>query len=472
MNEEYIIIRDRESALNPVYWNSVLQTSEKVLKIYGKALSKEFNIFSNGRMNSIMIKKEWEEIGEYISENILKDKKYFSNIVIKTNLAGKKILDYINILQKTDLSKIKTKRLIKKLENIRDLFMEYDAASIYSWFISGDILKHKIEKVLCLSKEEFEVVSLPAQKTFSTQMEIDILEAIVSNEKIEKESKKLSKKYYWIPFGYDGPIIWDNIYFINKINEKPKDIARKELSVIYNHEKQVNTHKAKIEKKLTNKLKYLIRILHYITTWTDERKMLEFQLFYYYFKILKELEKRYSIPLINLKYLFYEELNKIEYNKEDLIRTSNERINHEFMLITENSIYRIGNSEELKYIKEKIKNNLEINMVKGIVVSKGKESRYIAKAKILLSPKDNYKITEEDILVASMTSPDYVPAMQKAMGFITDEGGITSHAAIVAREMKKPCIIGTRIGSKFFHDGDVIEMDMEKGIVRILERAK
>jgi pyruvate,water dikinase len=67
-----------------------------------------------------------------------------------------------------------------------------------------------------------------------------------------------------------------------------------------------------------------------------------------------------------------------------------------------------------------------------------------------------------------MTRPDYLPAMQKASAFVTDEGGITCHAAIIAREMKKPCIIGTKIASKIIKDGDMVEVDADKGVVRIL----
>lgn len=76
------------------------------------------------------------------------------------------------------------------------------------------------------------------------------------------------------------------------------------------------------------------------------------------------------------------------------------------------------------------------------------------------------KVKEGDILVTQMTFPAFLPAMSRAAGFVTDEGGITCHAAIVAREMKKPCIIGTRKATKVFKDGDRVEVDAEKGIAR------
>jgi pyruvate,water dikinase len=58
--------------------------------------------------------------------------------------------------------------------------------------------------------------------------------------------------------------------------------------------------------------------------------------------------------------------------------------------------------------------------------------------------------------------------MRKAGAIITDIGGITSHAAIVSREMKKPCIIATKIATQVLKDGDLVEVDADNGVVRIL----
>jgi len=71
-----------------------------------------------------------------------------------------------------------------------------------------------------------------------------------------------------------------------------------------------------------------------------------------------------------------------------------------------------------------------------------------------------------------MTTPELIGGMRKASAFVTDEGGIISHAAIIAREMKKPCIIGTKIATKVLKDGDLVEVDADRGVVRILKRAK
>ena len=56
--------------------------------------------------------------------------------------------------------------------------------------------------------------------------------------------------------------------------------------------------------------------------------------------------------------------------------------------------------------------------------------------------------------------------MKKAAAFVTDGGGILCHAAIMARELKKPCVIGTKIATQVLKDGDLVEVDADKGIVR------
>lgn len=75
------------------------------------------------------------------------------------------------------------------------------------------------------------------------------------------------------------------------------------------------------------------------------------------------------------------------------------------------------------------------------------------------------------ILVTAYTAPEFVPAMKNAIAIVTDTGGITSHAAIVSRELGKACVIGTKIATATLKDGDIIEVDANKGIIRILKRA-
>lgn len=87
------------------------------------------------------------------------------------------------------------------------------------------------------------------------------------------------------------------------------------------------------------------------------------------------------------------------------------------------------------------------------------------KVVIITDPADNDKITEGTILVAPMTTPDFVPAMKRAAAIVTDRGGQTSHAAIVSRELGVPCVVGTGDATKKLKTGQTITVDAQKGEV-------
>jgi phosphohistidine swiveling domain-containing protein len=111
----------------------------------------------------------------------------------------------------------------------------------------------------------------------------------------------------------------------------------------------------------------------------------------------------------------------------------------------------------------------EKEVIKGSIANNGNVRGIV---KIILSPKDFDKMEAGNILVTTMTSVDFVPIMGMAAAFVTNEGGITSHASIIAREMNKPCIIGTQIATQILKDGDLVEVDANQGIVKILKRNK
>lgn len=86
-------------------------------------------------------------------------------------------------------------------------------------------------------------------------------------------------------------------------------------------------------------------------------------------------------------------------------------------------------------------------------------------ARIIFDPTEDHVFNQGDILVADMTRPEYIPLIQKASAIVTDAGGMLCHAAISAREFKIPCIVGTEIATKIIQDGDMVEVDANKGTV-------
>ncbi len=91
------------------------------------------------------------------------------------------------------------------------------------------------------------------------------------------------------------------------------------------------------------------------------------------------------------------------------------------------------------------------------------------KVKIVINASDLNKVEDGDILVAVQTTPELLPGMKKAAAFVTDIGGITSHAAIVSRELKKPCVVGTKNATKVLKDGDTVKVDADHGYILLQE---
>lgn len=105
----------------------------------------------------------------------------------------------------------------------------------------------------------------------------------------------------------------------------------------------------------------------------------------------------------------------------------------------------------------------QTSQIKGTVASPGYAKGVV---KIVITQADQNKMEPGDILVSTMTTPRLMLAVKKAAAIVTDEGGLTAHAAIVSRELGIPCIIGTKIATQVFKDGDQIEVDATNGIIR------
>lgn len=121
--------------------------------------------------------------------------------------------------------------------------------------------------------------------------------------------------------------------------------------------------------------------------------------------------------------------------------------------------FNIVLKEEEKIIKE--------DCIKGSVAYPGKVKGI---AKIVYSIEDTKKINEGDIIISPMTVPNFIDAVKRAIAIVTDEGGTVCHAALIARELKKTCIVGTKNATKILKDGMIIEVDGDMGIVKIINK--
>jgi phosphohistidine swiveling domain-containing protein len=201
---------------------------------------------------------------------------------------------------------------------------------------------------------------------------------------------------------------------------------------------------------------------------------------------LREKTEKYSsrrdqVLINNLKIIYPEVEDLVKYLSIDEIRRGKitEELISKLKERADGFIYYRDNIYQGKLYEEFFENNKiklddqvldkDINKITGSVGFRGVAKGFV---RLIFAEKDLNNFKEGEILVSPMTRPEFLSVMQKALAFVTDEGGITCHAAIIAREMKKPCIISTKIATQVLKDGDLVEVDADNGVVRILERSE
>ncbi len=106
--------------------------------------------------------------------------------------------------------------------------------------------------------------------------------------------------------------------------------------------------------------------------------------------------------------------------------------------------------------------------IKEITGKVGCAGQFTGPVQLLLKSSDIAHFKEGHVLVTVYTGPEFVPAMKKAGAIVTDTGGITCHAAIVSRELHKPCVVGAKIATKVLKDGDIVSVDANTGVIKII----
>ncbi|MFA6514195.1 MAG: PEP-utilizing enzyme [Patescibacteria group bacterium] len=278
----------------------------------------------------------------------------------------------------------------------------------------------------------------------------------------KKDKKILLKKYQFLRS-------WSAIWY------RPIDEAWIESLNIKTDQRKLKLYSIK---KLINLLKPIpaekkyLELAPYLIFFKDYRDDIRRKQVYLWSFLFEAIAKKYKVDHRDIGYLSISELEEalrldkidnkiIEYRKNNLCIITADMPNLKMKVIDRNI--------PKKYIAvmDSVDNQNKDVLIKGLIAQKGK---VVGKVRIVKSFHDIRKILSGEILVANTTHPDYLPAMQKAAGFITNEGGVISHAAIVARELKKPCIVGTKIATKILRDGDMVEVDANNGIVKIIKK--
>jgi phosphohistidine swiveling domain-containing protein len=334
-----------------------------------------------------------------------------------------------------------------------------------------------------IKKEEIELVKLALfiqhNKKFNNlfkKSKREINKFLLKNnfKELNKKIDQHIKKYCWIPYDY-GALLWNKEYFIQELKKLLKNNnLQNKFKELENYPQKLKKEqreliqKIKIDKKKQRILK-AVRICEFLM---DYKKEIFTQSHYCILPLLQEIAQRIKLSLLSSRFLMPQEIKEALFNnkifKEKQIK---ERFLFSIFYFKENNKMRLLKYLEAKMLYKEIletnRFNSDFTEIKGIVANNG---FYRGKVKIILDAKNTSKMKKGEILITNMTSPDYLSAVKKSGAIITNEGGITCHATIIARELKKPCIIGTKIATQVLKDGDEVIVDANQGIVRRLDK--
>lgn len=416
---------------------------------------------------------------------------------------------FLTRLDFIDLNSLSQEDLINEFMEFNKMLSEFWSISLvvepYSPFLDKFYFP-QFEKLINDSKrakEAFALLTLPADMSFIARERISLLNIIIKFLQNSKERNKMfgteetdylgdikfrngpfftalqehQQKYYWIQNNYcqkNYLTIRDFLRFIKEaMHETNISKLKEESEKLRDQEKLIKKQEQLIDELgLKDQTIRELKHLQNVTRIKDERKKVVLMMLHYFFNFLDEFARRANIDPKIVGYAGTEEIPRIIKNNFSMSVLNQRREQSFWISQTGNrrTIF-VGNDAVIlrnELIKEETN---EENDIHGNVACRGEESVITGKVKVILDPK-NQTMEKDEILVTSMTRPEFVPLMRKSKAVITDEGGITCHAAIVSREMNKPCIIGTGKATRVFKTGDEIELRMNHGIIKILNRTE
>jgi phosphohistidine swiveling domain-containing protein/(2Fe-2S) ferredoxin len=375
---------------------------------------------------------------------------------------------------------------IKDLNNISNddllkLFRRYTHARIKSWdeainietFDAGgeDLISEVLNKfdTRNLTLKDFKILCSPDILTCIQKEQLSLY--TIAAKKDYTKLKEHSQNFYWIKNTWADAKFLDEKFFIEKINRLEEEGIKfnEEIKKIEETHLKTRQEKQRIREKyptLATEVERAIEFFELMTEWRELRKKNSLVCNHYLKLFVDEWSKRVNVKQDYLLFASHSEFSipLPEGFEEELKRRAEFCI---YYLDSGKETFVTGDSAK-DFVKKLTKGNeKQTERLYGNVANPGHVEGI---AKVIFTQNELGKMEKGDILVAPCTRPEYLPAMKKAKAIITDEGGITSHAAIVSRELGVPCIVGLQHATDIIKDGDLIDVNANHGIVSVKSR--
>lgn len=470
------------------------------MKAFGKKIPVKYELcvyYKDNFIDFYISKNSLERVAKYYYNKQKKNKNFIKNLF--NNWQENYVSSYLKILDKLlkdNFNHRANNKLLALFNKFTKLYLDVwqesiflDGFDYYGEKILSEILEKENKKI---KPEDLDTLLSPPFSSFLQKERLSLLKiiekifknkesaqsirrtknynfAIKKNPWLEKELIKHSNTYHWLHNDFSRVERLSPQYFFKNLilflEDETKIEQEKRMSSFL---KDLNSKKQKLFKKyqFSDNFINIINFLSLLGNFRDERKSYNQMAGSVLNKFAIEFSKRTKLEVNTIEHLFYWEVKNIFNLEPRLIKIANERPKGTFYIIkplnTYDHITGARGAALNDYIKESIKQK---NNLVGMAAYKGFVRGV---AKIVKNKNDFHKFKKGEILVAPNTRPEYVPIIKIAGAIISEEGGITCHSAIVSRELKIPCIVGVQGIISVLKDGDLVEVDANHGVVRII----
>ena len=323
-----------------------------------------------------------------------------------------------------------------------------------------------------LSDDELSTLREPTHRSFVNQYRLRLLEAACARENgenIESLVAKIVREYYWV----------ENNYI--KTDPKKREHILSEIDAMENSRGTFEREKKRIDMTIEHKeilyhalhapslLRAFVQFADDATTIQDHRKQVVLRLNHFLLLYLREIAKKIGFDEELIFYVMFFELEDFLKDPARFVDIAKERQKGCLALfdkdgcaiVTRQEIADAGIDVSHFFVVA-----FGITELRGAAASPGHAKGI---ARVILGSDQFARFHEGDILITNQTTPDFVPLMKRAGAVVAEQGGVTSHAAIVSRELGIPCIVGVKDAMRVFRDGENVEVDAVKGVVRKLK---
>ncbi len=322
--------------------------------------------------------------------------------------------------------------------------------------------------------EIMEVLSSPLRVSFFQEAERELLLASLEAD-TERALNEYLDLYYWTENGYYGAARRT----IDSVNEQLSQLLREhrtaekgmEHIVAYENGLQARRDAVRARFNLNDEVMEVSEALGFAISWQDERKAEQMKQMDVLQVFLGEFERRFGQNIEDMWWLRSPELLEYMRDPKKVSKMASSRKSGAVALGDGADVEIWGGEKGRELVECFWESTSDDDYVSGVVASFGSQNQTSVEgvAQVVMQYAVDHPFEKGQVLVAPMTSPDYMPFIRQASAIVTDEGGLTAHAAVVARELGVPCIVGTGNATKRIATGDRVILNLESGEITITQ---